>query len=311
MNNCPNLYERISYITNCQYDFFLGKANVVGVGLGYKIKNGFNTCQKCIKVFVITKVSNDQLDFCNRIPSMYNGILTDVSEVGEFKFQLLNKKVRPTIGGYSIGPNVTQYHTNTGSIGCLVRDTHYNYLLSSAHVLSALNRLPVGTSIVQPSLLDMPIQGDQVGELARYVPLKEEGTFSKPTNLIDAAIVKVDPTVPTSPEIAFIGRARGVDTAHLNDAVFKAGRTTEETSGAVTAINVTCTVSILDGTRLKKYLFKNQIMTSKMSQEGDSGAVLVKANKKIIGLLVASCNSGTIYNRIQDVLQTLRVNIVL
>ncbi|WP_231165707.1 S1 family peptidase [Clostridium botulinum] len=301
----------IKLICNNEYNFFLNKANVIGIGLGYKIKGGFCTCKKCIKVFVSTKIHKAQLQTKDLIPIMYKGIITDVNEVGYFKFQLLNTKVRPTIGGYSIGPNVPEYCSNIGSIGCLVKDSHSSYLLSSCHVLSALNKLTPGTGVVQPSLYDSGTPADEVGKLARYISLKPEGTFSKPTNLVDAAIVRFDAHVEGLPNIAFIGSPKGIDNAALNDGVFKAGRTSDETSGHVTAINVTCEISFSKGTNVTKYLFKNQIMTTKMSSEGDSGAVLVKANKKIVGLLVGCTNSNTVYNSINDVLQALDINVVL
>lgn len=55
--NCKTLDEKIKYITQNEYNYFLNKSNVVGVGLGYKIKNGFNTFQKCLSVFVSNKIS--------------------------------------------------------------------------------------------------------------------------------------------------------------------------------------------------------------------------------------------------------------
>ncbi|AYF54348.1 hypothetical protein G8S55_13580 [Clostridium botulinum C] len=312
MNNVHILDARINDIINSEYGFFLNKSNILGVGLGYKVKNGFSTCQKCIKVFVTTKLSQNQLSCQDLIPSQYKGILTDVTEVGYFKFQLLNRKVRPIICGYSIGPNVTEYYKNVGSIGCLVKDKeNQEYLLSSAHVITALNKIPLGTDVVQPSLYDMGMEGGEIGKLSKYIPLKQEEIFLKTSNFVDAAIIKLNSGEAALSDIAFLGKPTGVDTAALKDVVFKVGRTSEETSGIVTAINVTCKIPFNDGKKLNKYIFKNQIMTTKMSSDGDSGASLLKSNKKVVGLLVGSTESNTIYNNIQNVLDELNVEIVL
>lgn len=309
MNNYYKLDELIKDIAIFEYSFFLNKSNVVGVGFGYKIRSGFYTGEKCIKVFVNTKISKDRLNHNDVIPNRYKGILTDVDEVGEFKFQMLNRKVRPLIGGYSIGANVLGHYINTGSIGCLVKDNYNIYLLSSAHVLSDFNRLAPETSIVQPSLLDGGAPIDEVGKLSRYIPLKAEGIFQKPKNLIDAAIVRLD--VDAYTDIAFLGKLRGVDTVNLQEIVFKVGRTSEETSGMVTSINTTCEAVLQNQGKKEKYLFKDQILTSKMSEDGDSGAVLVKGNKKVAGLLVGGSTSGSIFNNINDVLSSLNVSIVI
>src|SRR3712207_7677928 len=47
--------------SNCDYNFFLQKSNVIGVGLGYKEKGGFRLPQKCINVFVSNKIPKNNL----------------------------------------------------------------------------------------------------------------------------------------------------------------------------------------------------------------------------------------------------------
>src|SRR3712207_9100147 len=72
--------ENIAHICDCDYKYFLNKKNVVGIGLGYKVKNGFYTNQLCVQVFVSRKYSENEININDKIPSMYKGIPTDVKE---------------------------------------------------------------------------------------------------------------------------------------------------------------------------------------------------------------------------------------
>src|SRR3712207_7730968 len=74
MNNYCDIDKRIAYICNCQYKYFLNKANVIGVGLGYKIRHGFHNCEKCITVFVRKKFSLNELSSQDIIPKDYMNI---------------------------------------------------------------------------------------------------------------------------------------------------------------------------------------------------------------------------------------------
>jgi len=56
--------------------------------------------------------------------------------------------------------------------------------------------------------------------------------------------------------------------------------------------------------------FEDQILTTAMSQGGDSGSLLVAADDNIAaGLLFAGSTQSTVYNPIQAVLDCLEVNL--
>ena len=61
------------------------KKGVVGCAVGYKQIAGKKTDQICIVCYVIEKIPEDQLDEADLVPTMIEGILTDVIESGEMR----------------------------------------------------------------------------------------------------------------------------------------------------------------------------------------------------------------------------------
>src|SRR3712207_1020031 len=133
----------ISNICNDEYEYFLNKANVVGVGCGYKVKNGFYTNQLCIQVFTRIKLPSKQLNSWDLIPNLYKGIPTDVIQTGVFTSCSLSRRIRPTLGGYVIGNDYID--EISGTLGCLVTDNTDLFILSNNHVIAMDNEAPLGT----------------------------------------------------------------------------------------------------------------------------------------------------------------------
>jgi hypothetical protein len=63
----------------------LRKTNVVGVGIGYKKKEGEKTEIPSLVVMVRKKVPLTELDPRDVVPAEIEGVVTDVREVGEIK----------------------------------------------------------------------------------------------------------------------------------------------------------------------------------------------------------------------------------
>ncbi len=86
--------------------------------------------------------------------------------------------------------------------------------------------------------------------------------------------------------------------------VRKSGRTTSLTSGRILVLNVTVDVDYGNGSAR----FEDQIVTSPMSQPGDSGSVLVAGEAlKAVGLLFAGSDQVTLHNPIEHVQEALGV----
>lgn len=304
-NNYFNNIQKMFYICNCEYNYFFNKKNVIGVGVGYKVRKGFHASQKCITVFVSKKIDQNNLLSKDLIPQFYRGIETDIVESGYFKGASLTQKIRPVQGGYSIGPESVP--NVTGSEGCVVTDGTKKYMLSCNHVIANENMLPINTQILQPSLRDgSKTTKDAIAYLTKYIPLKNKTAINSPENYVDCAIAREYEPGIFSPQIYMIGNLKGVSTPQLGKKVMKSGRTTSYTEALITTIGVTVKVKL----ELGIYIFKNQIVTTAMGQEGDSGAVLVDSNKMAVGLLCAVSPSAAVYNPMDKILSSLGVHIV-
>lgn len=301
-----DLDNAILSICENQWDFFFRKANVVGVALGYKRKKDIYTCQKSIIVFVSKKVPAIALSKENLIPLSYNGIITDVVESGIFYEQSLTNKIRPVIGGYGIS-NVTNAFA-TGTFGCMVTDGKFDYILSCNHVLALRNTSPLATPIVQPAILDggNPTT-DVIAVLAKYIPLNFITPTSSPTNFTDSALGLIVNPAFVIPSIAFIGPPKGTRIPVLHEDVKKIGAISERTTGIIIALGATITLESLVGPSI---LLKRQILTTKMSQPGDSGAILLNKDNYALGLLCGGTNSVSCFNLIDLVLGLLGVTLV-
>jgi hypothetical protein len=315
----------------------MAKKNVVGLGVGYKETKGTKTDRMALVVMVKKKVPIQELKKGDVIPGEIEGVVTDVIEVGEIvALQERTDRWRPAPGGVSIG----HYKITAGTLGVLVRDvgTDEILILSNNHVMANSNDATPGDPILQPGPYDGgTVAGDTIANLERFVPIQFESesppspcSLAKATagvanffawivgskhrllpvviqqvNQVDGALAK-----PTSPdvvknEILEIGVVTEDTEAELGMAVRKSGRTTGLTTGTVQLLDASVSVDYGGG---KTAIFTNQILTTNMSQGGDSGSLLVDgAGSKAVGLLFAGSNTVTIHNPIASVKDVLKV----
>ncbi len=162
------------------------RANVVGVGLGYKHKSGEATGAHAIVVLVSKKLPERRLPLKDRVPRVLASTPTDVVEVGELKLLLGAEpapaleeesrvtRMRPAKPGISVG----HYQITAGTFGALVydRDTHAPMILSNNHVLANITdgrdgRAKEGDPIYQPGAYDGGGPDDTIAHLERFVPI--------------------------------------------------------------------------------------------------------------------------------------------
>lgn len=313
--------KKILDITSNYYKYLLSLKNVIGIGMGYKYINGVKTKELCMHVLVDKKVDERFISKNNIIPKTYMGIKTDVIKSG--KVNLLNEtikddeldrefKIRPLEGGYTIRTDNTLLGgSSVGTIGCIVTKTFGNqkffFILSNNHVLTAFQRLPIGTSIFQP-IKDEYLQ-NYIGDLSTYVNVKynyKGDNLRLLENIVDCAIVIVDPRL-VSNRIAIIGRINGTVKPNLGLYVRKVGRTSGYTEGEIITVGETINIPVDEQ---KKMFFKNLMTGSLKSESGDSGSVIVDENNNIVGLLIAGEENGNcIFCDINTVLEKLDVEI--
>jgi hypothetical protein len=317
----------------------LSKANVVGVGVGYRQVAGVLTGELSVVVLVRRKLPVAGLEPGDLLPQRLNNIDVDVVQVGEIRaLQARTGRWRPAPGGVSIG----HYQITAGTLGAVVRDrgSGERLILSNNHVLANSNEAAPGDPILQPGPYDGGDQGnDLFAHLVRFVTIEFSQspgvcslarlfagvgnaaagvvgskhrvevihTNQQAANLVDAAVARPVNPSDLRDDILDIGVVSGAATPVLGMAVRKSGRTTGFTTGEINVLDATVNVSYGPG-RVAR--FENQLVSGPMSQGGDSGSLVVAGDSlRAVGLLFAGSNQTTIFSPIQAVLDGLQVTI--
>lgn len=320
--------EPFAEVQASREDELLDKTNVVGVGIGHKWTDGRDTGDLAVIVLVRNKMEEGLLDSADRIPKTLNNRKTDVYEVGEIfaggttgeptdvvseemvtqdvTTLSLTQRMRPAMGGYSIGHHkVTAGTAATGAYDLTPfpsKPARY-YILSNNHVLANSNNANLGDPILQPGPYDGGVYPrDFIGRLARFITIFFDGRC----NYIDAAIAETRFEWFTR-EIYYIGYTASLwKPATLHMIVKKTGRTTNFTTGRVTALNATVNVNYGGG---KVARFCRQILTTDMSAPGDSGSLVLDEHNYPVGLLFAGSSVVTVLNPINLVQALLRIRL--
>lgn len=252
----------------------------------------------------------------------------DIKEIGSIvKYQsptspaFYRKRRRPLRIGSSVGDKPPAGFIAAGTLGCfVVRRTapFFIGMLTNNHVIANENGNALGSRFVQQGTLDGgAFPADVVGELGKFVKLKTNGK-----NFIDAAVGDIYEDVDIDTRtIGNLGSLRGkgsVFNLPNNAKVHKVGRTTGQTEGRVTALEI-------DNVRVRYDMgvlrFDNQIEIEgagkkAFSDSGDSGSMIVDNELRAIGLLFAGGTVGgsngkglTYANPIDTVLDALKVSL--
>jgi hypothetical protein len=221
----------------------------------------------------------------------------------------------------SIGTSIGHFKITAGTIGAFVtpRAGGDPLLLSNNHVLADENRGKIGDAILQPGAFDHGENpADAVATLSQMVKLKKTGT-----NLVDCALAAPAAGVKfNNRAIRGLGNLSGLGSEFLDTGteVAKLGRTTGLTRGRVTAFELDNVVVAYDLGNLR---FDNQIeiegaaADAPFSRGGDSGSLIVDADRRAVALLFAGGEVGgsnglglTFANPIRAVLDALEVHLM-
>lgn len=309
------------------------KANVRGLAVGVKYKNGQPTGEPALLVLVAQKLLKDELNAEDLVPTKLQNMQTDVLAVGELfagggeslevGSQTLAKRIRPAEGGYSVG----HFKITAGTIATCVYDILPGgtvsppspgigvpprfYVLSNNHVLANSNAASPGDPILQPGPFDGGTDpADRIARLSRFMPLTFDPPIPRPLhrNLVDAAIAQGE-FHDLDREIYWNGYVRGwrrKANVTVGTVVKKTGRTTNFTTGRIIAINATVDVNY-GGGRVARLI--DQIVTTNISAGGDSGSLVTTLDNIAVGLLFAGSSIATIANQIENVRSLLRVEV--
>lgn len=290
--------------------------NIIGIGIGAKLTDGTAIAgQEALHVYVRVKIPPQFLGAQELVPTQFDGLPTDVIEVGEVTaLQSLKTwqrfgRHRPLSCGVSVGhPLIT-----AGTLGCLVEKDGNHYLLSNNHVLANCNAASLGDHIIQPGAADGGMSpADNLATLSAFQSLD----FTGAANEIDAAIALVGAETQTTVEAEIIDiglPSKTLKAAVQYQSVRKHGRTTGHTVGVVMALSVDLWVNYPPFGRA---WFEEQISivgvgSLPFSQGGDSGSLIVDAvTREPVALLFAGGNQITYANPIDKVLSHFGVSIV-
>ncbi len=243
-----------------------------------------------------------------------------IGRVLKFATPPQQKRARPLKIGVSVG----HFKITAGTLGCFVRgldpkEDKAVMILSNNHVLANENRAKIGDAILQPGRVDGGDDPtDKFATLSRFVRLKKTGA-----NLVDAAVAVLAAGIEFNAKaLAGLGGSlAGVGGPFLDEGtpVGKVGRTTATTKGKVTAFELDNVYVNYDIGNLQ---FNNQVEIegdgdNPFSQGGDSGSLIVNADRKVVALLFAGGDHGgsngkglTYANPIDAVLRAMKVELL-
>ena len=292
---------------------WLHKSDIQGVGIGAKITGGYATGVVALRVYVDEKRPLADLDV--RVPRAVDvpavgQVPTDVIEIGELVPELFRERLRPASPGVSVGQGNT-----VGTFGCLVRRADGSpgtFILSNSHVLARSGLADIGDDILQPAREDGAAATDVIAKLAAFVPF--DYTPDGFPNTVDAAIADVSEAALTAAQIRLIAITPTRVSAYLRRGmrVHKVGRTTDHTWGVVNDIDFRPQLPYPDpanpGDQIK-IGFRNQVLCSRYTEKGDSGALVLSSTNAAVGMHFAGSKSASAFHRIGDVFDALGIEL--
>lgn len=203
------------------------------------------------------------------------------------------KRIRPVQPGTTAGILDV---VGSGMICCLVdMPDGRRGLLSANHVFGS----KIGASIVQPGTSDGGKQNEVVAEVVQVSTTAAVATLLK--------------NVASNPQILGFGPITGIAAivpSDIGQVVVMYGRDGARREGKILGVNAAIAVSTDDDPR-NNVTLTNVIVTSNISSPGDSGAAVLTAEGKLVGMIYAGSQSTTIVVPIESVLAELNASLVL
>lgn len=315
-----NAREVIRPIKRMVEDEFLSRPGVIGVDIGEKVTGGRPTGRAAIVVYVCAKGPLHP----QQIPSEVGGVPTDVvAESIVLHRARVTRTTEPVVaerhpvlrGGIGIGPArsvrvvppevpVAGEYVIAGTLGAFVvtNDSARKVLgLTTFHVGCVDDSWSVGDEFVHPSRVDGGVPGaDQVAVLDRAAL----------AGSVCAAGLRMGAR-PIRAEVLDVGAITGSAEAVVGSTVRKRGRTTGLTYGVITSTDATLRLDFGDGLGVRTLRDQVRVHSSeRFGGHGDSGAVLVDADNRVVGLYVAGSGQAGYANPVGPVLRQLDVELL-
>lgn len=278
-----------------------------GVGIGERTAQGDLTGDLVLKVYVDVKRPLRELGVVAPTSASVPGlgyVPVDVEPIGMLAPQAFTSTLRPPLPGCS----VSHRNYGPGTFGCVVvpdESPQQRCLLGSGHVLGNEPNVSQGDGIRQPATDDGGGVSHGIARHLRHVDLVEGDNYP---NVADAAVATLD--VDVDPRIRIIGDPPGSAARTWRhgeeDTVKKVGRTTSRTYGQILDVDAQVWVRQPNG---KRYGFGDQVVCSRFTDDGDSGAAVLSRTGRLVGLHMAGSTGSSVFNKISNVFEALKVSL--
>jgi hypothetical protein len=288
----------------------LSDPNIVGVGISRRERDGKKNRELCICFYVAKKHAPGDISPQFFVPPVLasdkgEAVYTDVKEIGEFRPGSFFQN-SPIESGFSVG------HVNglTGTVGAIVQKDGARFILSNSHVLARSGLAALGDDILYPGTADYgDAISNTVATLSSFTDFILGGSF---VNDMDAALAQVlDSRLPdlayNLPGAALPLTVGGVS---MDMTVTLNGSSSGSTTGTVVNSNFFLKVNYVPGVGVVG--FRNQVLCSPYTGEGDSGSLVLDAQTgNIVGLHFALApGGGSVFSPIGPIMAALNFTFI-
>jgi hypothetical protein len=281
-------------------------SGIRGFGIATREKKGRKTREVVLKVYVNRKKARGKLarpvPRSLDVPGVGKKIPTDVVAIGRLRPQKFVARLRPACPGLAI----SHESGTTGTLGCLVRGQDGTlYILSNMHVLAPPPAAKQHDPIVQPSHQHGGGAPDVIATLETWLPLVH--TAQNFPNVADAALARVLDPQQVVAAVQQLGGPVGVSGEIEEDMpVQKVGCVSGLTQGIV--LDAFYNAELPYGGR--RAGFRDQVLCTRFTDDGDSGALVLNMTGEAIGLHFAGSDTVSVFTRLGAILQALKVDLV-
>jgi len=219
-------------------------------------------------------------------------------------------RARPLQSGYSLASE----QRTAGTIGAFLTNNAGERFILTASFIMGFPIPNTDIAVLQPGPTDGgTAPADRIGvpylfEHNAFDTDSFDGETYLDSNIINPltiGLVKIDDNVVLNTNVPRIGEIQGVASPELGMNIKKVGRTTGYTEGTITLLNATVNVSHLtnDGETVTAR-HTGLIMSTSMSQGGDSGALVLDAENNAVGIIIAGSSQATLILPMEYILET-------
>lgn len=289
----------------------IADTNIVGMGISEKVSGNKRVGILALTYYVERKLPRAKLTAETSVPptvpdwiSGGENIVTDVKEIGR-----LRPEINATRNPFQPGNSIGHFNTTAGTLGAVVTKGGELYILSNSHVLALAGKAKRGDAILYPGKIDGgKLSTDLVAKLAGFKKFIPGTSF---VNRVDCAIAK-----PTTQrlgdllaEIKGLGLPRKIIQPARGMKVTKVGRTTGRTTGRIEDVHFRFTLDYEGSVGVVGFI--DQALCTRYTDDGDSGSLVIeKSSGRAVGLHFAGADGGSVFSPIEEVLKTLKVQLV-